>query len=500
MAAYSQGSALPAIVNTLLPAAEARVSPVRPARRVRVPQAAVNTSPRRLRRIDATLARGGAPRAERSDAGAVAPLGTSANRSGELATKQGKRRSREESRQVAAATGGAEFLRDCGHKSVSAGGGVAVKGGGTGAAGYSGVATCGSVHACPVCAAKIGAVRADELGQAIRWAKTSGHTVAMLTLTVRHHAGEPLETVWERCTRGWEFVTAGWASESEKAYAKRVAKHEQAWADHRAGLRRRPRELSPRRVGAKERGGVLHWARAVEATQGENGWHVHLHVLVVLDRDVVPAGGLGADVHVVRLEESLFELWERGVTKAGGTVEREPATDLRIMRGNAEEVLAQYLTKGGDALAAQARSMAAEVTLGQFKAGRKTGNMTPFELVERIRTEGDADAVDRWREWVRVSRGRRALTWSQGFRAAAGLLDERSDEEIAAEEDGDGVVLFLPREAWLGIRGSVDRRCGLLDAVERGGVDAAADLLDSWGLPWSREPYPSGQKSSQSLT
>lgn len=415
----------------------------------------------------------------------AAPLGNSASNSGELTARQDKRHARSALRLVAAQASGAQWLRDCGRKSVSAGGAVAVKAGG-GVAGYSGVATCGSVHACPVCAAKIGAVRADELAQAIQWAKDASHVTALLTLTGRHHAGEPLAAVWARIQGAWEFITDGWGSESEAAYAKRETKHEAAWADHRAGLRRRPRALSPRRVGPKERGGVLHWARAVEATHGEHGWHVHLHVLMILDGAKVPAGLDAATRHVMRLEDDLFTLWEKGLVKHGGTVERDPGADLRILHGDVKTTLSQYLTKAGEALSSQARGMAAEVTLGQFKKGRKTGNATPFELVARVAEDGDADAADRWAEWVEVSRGKKALTWSQGFRDSAGMAKERDDAEIAAEDEGDAVQMMLPRETWLAIRDRLDLRCGLLDAMERGGVEAAGALLDAYALPWSR--------------
>lgn len=504
MAAYLQGSALPSTRNNTQHDAPTSAPTLRPAR------AAVRPSRRTRRKVERAVSpHVGKPNAPRPDAHDVrvklaqtgraaeraakersdeaARLGTSVNSSGELTAGAEKRRKREGLRAVAATVGGVPWLRDCGQRSVSAGGAVAVKGGNGKAAGFSGVYTCGSVWACPQCAAKIGARRADELGHCIDWAVSQGHTVAMLTLTSSHQHGDPLALGWERNTKAWEYLTRNWHSESPTAYAKRLAKNERDWADYRAGLRRKPRELAPRTIGPKERGGVLHWARALEATHGANSWHVHLHVVVILNRDTVPAGNAAAE-HVARLEDELFTLWEKGVAKAGGTVERDPAARLEIMRGDVKHNVSKYLTKGGDALAAGARKLAGEATLGAFKEGRTTGNVTPFELLARIQENGDADDVALWQEWVRVSRGRKQLTWSQGFREAAGLGEEATDEEIAAEDDGGAELLLLPGQTWRAIRRSIDRRCGLLEAVEAGGWRAGAALLDSWGLAWSLAP------------
>lgn len=430
-------------------------------------------------------------------------LGTSASRSEKKEVGRAeKRRVRRRLRQLGGELAGAQWLKDCGRKSVVPGGGVAVRGKAGEVAGFAGVMHCGSVHSCPECAAKIGAHRAEELAQVIGWAREQGHTVALLTLTTRHRKGQRLDMVWDRVQAGWETVTSGWISETEKSHAQRVQANADAWALYEiaraSGMKTRrpksPEKVKPRRIGAAEKAGMLGWARAVEATEGANGWHVHLHVLVVLE------GHDGDQVErVARLESAVFALWEKGIKKTGGSVEREPGADMRIMYGNAEQVLSAYLTKAGDALASaaklkksaqevadqEARSMAAETTLGAFKKGRRTGNRTPFEMLANIDATGDLEDEPLWREWVHTSRGRRALTWSAGLRELAGLAaEEKTDEEIAEEETGGEDLLFLPRDSWLMIRDDQDRCCDLLESVERGGFDAATDLLDRWRVPW----------------
>ena len=71
-------------------------------------------------------------------------------------------------------------------------------------------------------------------------------------------------------------------------------------------------------------------------------------------------------------------------------------------------------------------------------------------------TTGFLDDLELWRDWERVSKGRRQVTWSLGdhdLRTLAGLDPEQSDEEIAAEEvlHGDD-ALALPHETWTALR------------------------------------------------
>jgi integrase len=63
---------------------------------------------------------------------------------------------------------------------------------GTRTAGYSGLASCGSVWACPQCAAKIATRRADELSKVMRAVDEAGGSAFLLTLTMRHERGDRL--------------------------------------------------------------------------------------------------------------------------------------------------------------------------------------------------------------------------------------------------------------------------------------------------------------------
>ncbi|MBP2365195.1 hypothetical protein [Pseudonocardia parietis] len=103
------------------------------------------------------------------------------------------------------------------------------------------------------------------------------------------------------------------------------------------------------------------------------------------------------------------------------------------------------------------------------------------EFVETI----DLTARAKLHEYERGMAGRKVLTWSTGrhdLRKAAGLDAERSDEEIAEDDDLDGEdVAVLPRETWAAIERVATE---LLTVTEQQGPAGAREWLDARGLEW----------------
>src|SRR6185437_11787061 len=62
-----------------------------------------------------------------------------------------------------------------------------------GSAHFRGLVTCGSVTACPVCAAKVRQARAEEIDRALGRHLCAGGGAVFVTLTMPHDAGMPLE-------------------------------------------------------------------------------------------------------------------------------------------------------------------------------------------------------------------------------------------------------------------------------------------------------------------
>jgi hypothetical protein len=369
-----------------------------------------------------------------------------------------------------------ERVAKCRRVGVVAGGQVGLRVD-SGAAGFSGLSKCGSVWSCPVCAAKIARERGMELEQVLTWAVDQGHTVAMLTATVQHHSGHQLGDTWDAVQYAWSTWTSSrkYTGESHEAYGERLAKWETDRARGWAGSRKRKRPV--RAIGWRERYGELGWARAVEVTaMGDNGWHPHLHVVLVFE------GQLSGDLVRAAVDE-MFPTWQRALRREGFDAQQYGsnadgsqggALDVRVSTEETAAGLADYFTK----------FVALEITGAVNKKGRSKG-LTPFQLAQAAFIDGDADAYEAWAIWTRVSRGRRQLTWSKRLRELAGLSDERSDEEIADDVIGDADELILPVETWAVVKWE---QVQLLLAAEDGGVLGAIRWLDERGLDWIDPP------------
>lgn len=383
-------------------------------------------------------------------------------------------------------------VKGCGQTPITAAGGVGLRvSDGTDGhgriAGYAGLATCGSVWVCPVCAAKIAAKRSADLEHVLNWAVDQGHTVALLTLTARHHAGQRLADLWDGIVGAWGAVTSGrpWAGETEEDFAVRLATWQTQCDEYRRGERARaPRgyraKKSPvRSIGIEERWGLLGFARAVEATHGETaGWHPHLHVLMVLD-------GEQSEDCVNQLGEAIWTRWEAALNRRGLTALRGPGLDIRTSESDVAAGLGRYFTK----------ALALETTMGYGKSGR--GNRTPFQILADAVETYRADDIELWTEWQRASRGRRQLTWSANLRKLAQLGEELTDEQIVTEVVDDGEqVLFMDGQTWRAVL-ATRSETALLTLAERNGLSAAArwltlHRLEGWfiGL-WTKDgPIP----------
>lgn len=298
-----------------------------------------------------------------------------------------------------------------------------------GVAGVAGVETCGSVWACPVCAAKVAARRAGEVAALIDWAGQQGHSVLLLTLTMRHHAGQGLGQCWAALSKAWAAVTSG-----------------RGW------------------IADRDQFGVLGWIRAVEVTHGQAGWHVHIHALLIVRREV-------DDLDASILGERMFSRWQQALRRNGFDAWSDHGgLDVRVVAMSSGDRVAGYLAK----------AMAWETVGGAGKAGRRASR-TPFQILADIFEDFLAADADLWFEFERVSRGRRQMTWSRGLRDLAGLRSEVSDEEVAAEELGSAAddLIVLAGSAWAVVEPVVS---GLLSAVEIGGIDAGNAWRGEQGL------------------
>lgn len=293
------------------------------------------------------------------------------------------------------------------------------------AAHYSGLVTCGSVWACPVCASRIQERRRPEVQQAIDWAKGQGYLVVMVTFTFPHKSWQSLGDL--------------------------LARQADAFTRLRKG---RPWDTMKAVRGFK---GLI---RSLEVTHGANGWHPHTHELWFLKGS---AEGL---------QSLLAGLWVKACVRAGLVDSSDEKLVEAFMQHSVD---VKEDVDSGDYLAKQDDSrrwgFAEELSKATSKAGRAKG-VHPHHFLVRKESGDRAHYI----EYVQAMKGRRQLFWSHGLKAQVGV-DEVTDEVLADESQEVAEVLgFLTPEDWGVVRGN-DARAEILDIAEdgygRGGVNEA---------------------------
>lgn len=330
-----------------------------------------------------------------------------------------------------------ERVRKCGRVRHTPHVGLRLTGG---RAGLAGLTSCGSVWACPRCNSRIMAVRALEVGAGVALWLAQGGSMALLTVTARHHRGQRLAALWAGIAKAWRSVLDGNAGKAIRR-------------DH----------------------GIAGIIKATEVTHGRrNGWHPHFHLLVFLDRPT----------DLTALHSRIFARWDRALVRLGFAAPLMVGQDIREVKDGAD--LACYLTKATD----DPRRLGLELTHSQGKLARSAlSTRTPWELLDDVEA-GDADALDLWNEYELASKGKRQITWSRGLRDRLALLDaERSDDDIAADEVGtDADTLFwITADGWDQLIRNAELIPQLLDLTESGGLTAARGFLDLHHVEYALE-------------
>ena len=299
-----------------------------------------------------------------------------------------------------------------------------------GRAHYTGVLSCGSVWNCPVCAAKVATRRTCEVHTVLTKHIEAGGGAEFLTLTLPHDMGDALVKTRRIAANGWKRIQQG-----------------RAW------------------VAMKEAVGIAGTIRTLEVTHGKNGWHPHVHALVLTARPCTA-------VERAQLRDHAFGAWTAVVVKAGQRAPFSEHTTISAVRDASD--VSRYVTKIGAAL---------EVTQGAAKTGRRPGQRTPFAVLADFLKHGDDDDLTVWREWEAGMKGARQLTWSRGLKARF-QVEDATDEEVATEEVGGALVASLTADEWRVVSRSSSWSCAVLEAAERGGPDAVVLLVASLRFRW----------------
>lgn len=309
---------------------------------------------------------------------------------------------------------------------------------------WQGAVACGDMWACPVCASRARAARADQIRHVTE--AHGRHRAMMVTLTVRHARHHGCRSMREALGHAWRLLTSG-----------------APWRRFRRAV------------------GVEHVARALEVTHGPAGWHPHLHVLCLVHSGRWEAAGVHAyartvdnpdDGHLCRelvakvdglpADEWLAARWARCVRRAMGVdhvpdsyhgVHLTPCTD------------AGYLSKLGLEMSDPGRKSGRE--------GRRTPHQIAWDMVT-YRRELDRDL---WGDYIKGFRGARHMT-------GLGAMLRRYPMPVPARQRV--VVIAVPRRVWQRIApawvatGDGERIPGplaVLEAAEAGGAAEAARTL-----------------------
>jgi len=255
-------------------------------------------------------------------------------------------------------------------------------------ASYAGLQTCGSVWACPVCAAKIAERRKTEIVSAMTTHKAMGGSVFLLTLTAPHQQVDGIVDLLE--------------------------KHSTAL---RSFWSRRPVKVILSEMG------IIGQIRAAEVTHGRrspynNGWHPHHHILCF--------AGLGVDpdafspVNIKDWSVRLYLQWAACCESAG----LGRPSFLHGLKLDDGTKAAAYVAKWG---------LEDEMTKGHVRKASK--GETPFDFLRAVLADStDKQAARLFVEFAEAFKGKSQLRWSPGLKKRF-AIGELSDEELAAKQD-----------------------------------------------------------------
>lgn len=295
-----------------------------------------------------------------------------------------------------------------------------------GACHTSGIETCASIWACPVCAAKIRNYRAGEIADALGRHVAGGGGALLVTLTLPHQAGDQLRKTVGLVSDGFRALQRGRAYAAERsAYS------------------------------------ILGHIRAFEVTHGRNGWHPHLHLIMVTAAPF-------SDDQAAALQSSWQARWDRWLRSQGWPASLD-GIGVRVDRVKRDAAaVGEYVAKVQEGDADRfVRGAALEATRADLKAGRG-GSRVPFQVLADFGCDGAAADLALWHEYQTATKGRSAIRWSRGLRDLL-AAPELTDEEVAELDAGGDVVLVLTGALYRTIAARPYGEAMLMIAAEAGG-------------------------------
>ena len=250
--------------------------------------------------------------------------------------------------------------------------------------------SCGSLWACPFCSFSSSAVRSAQISNILSGWKILGYSTSFATLTVSHNKNTRLDTLWDSLLISYKNFQQG------KGYQNLKTKYN-----------------------------IVGSVRAVEATYGKNGWHLHIHLVFMHT----------TKINISNLSDSVYSRWET-VTRANGLQTSKSGFDIR--RSFSDSGLSSYLNKNN-------YDLGKELTNTYNK--KYAVSRTPFTILYNLKETNQVDClcvnhetgelisknkcdICLWRDWEKTSRGKRQLGYSgkKEIKALLSCLDEDIDK------------------------------------------------------------------------
>lgn len=290
---------------------------------------------------------------------------------------------------------------------------------GDGSAHYRNVQTCKNVWVCPVCSSRITERRAKELQAML---DGTDYQTVMVTYTMRHNRTDTLVDTLETISSAIRSFKSG-----------------RKWQ------------------GFKEGWGIVGTIKALEVTWSyDNGWHPHIHELIVLDLKKPLSYAQTA-----HLDDILTERWLRVLSRHGGSATSERGLTV------SPNAIDQYIAKfGRDPKGDDGKwTLAREVAKAASKHNSKGKSLTPFEILDRSGDDKQMSAL--FVEYQQAMIGKRQMVWSKGLRD---LLELVGDGDEMADEKGGEKLIEIPFSHWQSVYAE-RKRGDLLKIAQTGTIE-----------------------------
>jgi hypothetical protein len=267
---------------------------------------------------------------------------------------------------------------------------------------YSGLQTCKSVWACPVCSMKISHRRAEEVNHMLTNAIVrDGNIGQFVTLTIPHTVYENLKDLQLIVSNGFRRLT------NHPNYVGRTKK----------GI------FKP---GIKQRFGVKGFVRALEVKKKNKGWHPHLHIVFILDN-------IEAE-RIADFSAEIIQLWANIIyNNSEKVINQEFGQDSKTITGL--KGISDYLSKW---------DIGKELTQSHRKVAGDS--MTPFEIFQYYKQTDNERYLKHFEHYVLSFHNVKQLTFSKDFKKRYLEIEEKTDEQACNEVEIEEILMAMDKQ------------------------------------------------------